>query len=56
MWAQGWNNIVDISAPYPENEAVDVTPQMTKQVMKQVHYACMMPDTVWSGKSLLDSL
>ncbi|KAJ9598396.1 hypothetical protein L9F63_010918, partial [Diploptera punctata] len=31
MWSQTWNNILDISMPYPEKEAVDVTPQMVKQ-------------------------
>jgi peptidyl-dipeptidase A len=32
MWSQTWNNIMDISMPYPDKEAVDVTPQMKKQV------------------------
>jgi hypothetical protein len=32
MWSQTWNNILDVSTPYPEKEAVDVTPQMKKQV------------------------
>lgn len=32
IWSQTWNNIMDISAPYPEKEAIDVTPQMKKQV------------------------
>ncbi|XP_023709010.1 angiotensin-converting enzyme isoform X1 [Cryptotermes secundus] len=31
MWSQTWNNILDISTPYPDKEAVDVTPQMKKQ-------------------------
>ncbi|XP_023709018.2 angiotensin-converting enzyme-like [Cryptotermes secundus] len=31
MWSQTWNNILDISTPYPDKEAVDVTPQMQKQ-------------------------
>jgi hypothetical protein len=32
MWSQAWNNILDISTPYPEKEGVDVTLQMKKQV------------------------
>nr|CAD7586835.1 unnamed protein product [Timema genevievae] len=32
MWAQTWGNVFDISTPYPEKEAVDVTPQMVKKV------------------------
>jgi hypothetical protein len=56
MWAQTWNNILDISTPYPGKEAVDVTPQMKKQVITQDHYPYMVSDTIWSGNSLLDSL
>jgi hypothetical protein len=56
MWAQTWNNILDISTPYPGKEAVDVTPQMKKQVITQNRYPYMVFDTMWSGNSLLDSL
>jgi len=38
MWTQTWNNILDISTPYPGKEALDVTPQMKKQVITQVYY------------------
>lgn len=31
MWAQQWNNIYDIVAPYPEAESVDVTPALQAQ-------------------------
>jgi peptidyl-dipeptidase A len=33
MWAQAWNNILDISTPYPGKGALDATPQMKKQVI-----------------------
>jgi len=56
MWAQTWNSILDISTPYPGKEAVDVTPQMKKQVITQDHYPYMVSDTIWSGNSLLDPL
>jgi hypothetical protein len=46
MWAQTWNNILDISTPYPEKEAVDVTPQMKEQVITKVHYLYVESDTV----------
>jgi peptidyl-dipeptidase A len=38
MWTQTWNNILDISTPYPGKEVLDVTPQMKKQVTTQVYY------------------
>ncbi|XP_063230814.1 angiotensin-converting enzyme-like [Bacillus rossius redtenbacheri] len=34
MWSQTWNNILDITTPYPQVEAVDVTSQMVKQGYK----------------------
>jgi peptidyl-dipeptidase A len=46
MWAQTWNNILDISTPYPGKEAVDVTPQMKKQVITEDHYPYMVSDTI----------
>lgn len=36
MWAQQWNNILDIALPYPHAQTVDVTPEMIKQVKKHV--------------------
>lgn len=32
MWAQSWNNIFDITQPYPGQTFLDVTPEMRKQV------------------------
>nr|KAG5696164.1 hypothetical protein BaRGS_026523 [Batillaria attramentaria] len=31
MWAQQWNNILDLVVPYPNKESVDVTDEMVKQ-------------------------
>ncbi|XP_044757835.1 angiotensin-converting enzyme-like [Coccinella septempunctata] len=31
MWAQSWINIMDITAPYPGQKFLDVTPEMLKQ-------------------------
>uniref|UniRef100_A0A1B6C745 Angiotensin-converting enzyme n=1 Tax=Clastoptera arizonana TaxID=38151 RepID=A0A1B6C745_9HEMI len=31
MWAQSWNNIYNLTVPYPGKQSVDVTPQMKQQ-------------------------
>ena len=31
MWAQSWNNIMDIAAPYPGVRKFDVTDEMRRQ-------------------------
>ncbi|XP_064594923.1 angiotensin-converting enzyme-like [Liolophura sinensis] len=31
MWAQQWDNILDVVLPYPNKQSVDVTPEMIKQ-------------------------
>ncbi|XP_021941995.1 angiotensin-converting enzyme-like [Zootermopsis nevadensis] len=65
IWSQTWNNIMDISAPYPEKEAIDVTPQMKKQgytPLKMFKLAeeffislnlSAMPETFWE-RSILE--
>lgn len=32
MWGQSWENILDLTIPYPGKNYLDVTPQMIKQV------------------------
>lgn len=32
MWGQSWENILDITIPYPGKNFLDVTPEMLKQV------------------------
>lgn len=36
MWAQTWNNIVDITLPYPEAASPVVTDEMIRQVIKEI--------------------
>lgn len=32
MWGQSWENILDVTIPYPGKNFLDVTPEMQKQV------------------------
>lgn len=32
MWAQTWNNIMDIAIPFPNKSSIDVTDELVKQV------------------------
>jgi len=36
MWAQTWEYLYDIMAPYPDAPTVDVTDEMVKQVNKYI--------------------
>lgn len=65
MWAQQWNNVYDIVAPYPEAESVDVTPELQAQGYDAVRMARMgeaffsslgfepLPETFWERSMLV---
>ncbi|CAG2069267.1 unnamed protein product, partial [Timema podura] len=36
MWAQKWGNVLELSVPYPNASAVDVTPKMKEQTWGNV--------------------
>lgn len=45
MWGQSWENILDLTIPYPGKNYLDVTPQMQKQVRPVGHTGTY--DTPW---------
>ena len=37
MWGQSWNNILDVTIPYPGKNFLDVTTEMVQQVSSSDH-------------------
>nr|CAD7440374.1 unnamed protein product [Timema bartmani] len=47
MWAQKWGNVLELSVPYPNASAVDVTPKMKEQV-RQDNLVSSNPGNMWA--------
>ncbi|XP_077996678.1 angiotensin-converting enzyme-like [Glandiceps talaboti] len=54
MWAQQWNNILDLTTPYPEKPTIDVTDEMVEQGY-DAHYMFNVSEEFFVSLGLIPS-